>query len=490
MHHIFRSVNLFPAVIAGIFIALAGKIAFVRQFPLPYDEYFHVGLIRLYTHHLNPFLGSQPAGGDAYGAVARDPSYLYHYLMSFPMRLFQAAGLNDFGQVIALRSLNIALGLSTLYFMYKLGRRLGLSVWAARLVTLALAVTPVFYDVAAQVNYDNLLVLISVLTVLATLRLREAIQVGKLPFGQLAYFVVLLIVGTLVKYSFLPIALTVVLYLGWQIVRNLRVRAMPATLKAGFTGMAAGKRLLIISLVVVTGAAWVQRYGVNLAVYHTPHPQCHIVLSVQECSAYGPWARNYQLHETIAQRPFAGLHFAHFTLTWSKMMLTEPFSIVYNTPAAGGLYAMNLPLLAGAGVLLAGAGLVIVLRFRRCMRGWIPGLLVFSGVYCAFLWAQNYSDFNNLHEIIAVQGRYLLPVLPAVYTAIGLAYAVAAESASLTALRDLGLQWRRRTAAGILEITTSLSALPRLQTWPPINNMASDEVFISEVLDPYRKTDR
>src|SRR6185312_5810861 len=79
----------------------ASWIALSARYPMAFDEDFHFGVIRIYAHHLSPFLSGQPPGADAYGAVAHDPSYLYHYLMSFPYRLISLFTDNQTAQVIA-----------------------------------------------------------------------------------------------------------------------------------------------------------------------------------------------------------------------------------------------------------------------------------------------------------------------------------------------------------------------------------------------------
>src|SRR3954469_13979749 len=90
-------------VVQALWIALSGR------YPMAYDEDFHLGVIRLYSHHLSPFWNGHPAGGDAFGAVARDPSYLYHYLMSFPYRLISFITSSQMAQVLVLRFINIGL---------------------------------------------------------------------------------------------------------------------------------------------------------------------------------------------------------------------------------------------------------------------------------------------------------------------------------------------------------------------------------------------
>ena len=71
----------------ALFVLQAAWIALSGRYPMAFDENFHLGIIRLYAHHISPFWSGQPAGANAFGAVARDPSYLYQYLMSFPYRL-------------------------------------------------------------------------------------------------------------------------------------------------------------------------------------------------------------------------------------------------------------------------------------------------------------------------------------------------------------------------------------------------------------------
>ena len=61
------------------FLFEAAWIALSAVYPEAFDENFHFGLIQTYSHYWLPFFSSQPPHANAYGAVARDPSYLYHY---------------------------------------------------------------------------------------------------------------------------------------------------------------------------------------------------------------------------------------------------------------------------------------------------------------------------------------------------------------------------------------------------------------------------
>src|SRR5665213_1904608 len=96
-------------VILALLVLQAGWIALTGLYPMAFDEDFHLGIIRLYAHHLSPFWSSQPQGANMFGAVARDPSYLYQYLMSFPYRLISLFTRDQTIIVIWLRFINIGL---------------------------------------------------------------------------------------------------------------------------------------------------------------------------------------------------------------------------------------------------------------------------------------------------------------------------------------------------------------------------------------------
>src|ERR1700685_4444033 len=97
----------FYRFILVFFVFESAWIAFSAVYPQAFDEDFHFGLIKVYSNFWLPFLTHQPAGANAFGAVARDPSYLYHYLMSFPYRIFAYFVHTQTAQIIFLRLIDI-----------------------------------------------------------------------------------------------------------------------------------------------------------------------------------------------------------------------------------------------------------------------------------------------------------------------------------------------------------------------------------------------
>jgi hypothetical protein len=414
--------------ISTLFVALAAKIAFVRQFPLPYDEGFHFGLIRLYAHHLNPFLASQPAGADGLGAVARDSSYLYHYLMSFPYRFIALFAHSEIVQVWILRGLNILLGLVTLGLVYRLARRCGLSVLGSQLVILALAITPVFYDLAGSINYDNLLVPLTLTSLLLTLSIRDRLKRGEMPVSATVGLGSLLLVTSLVKYTFLPLMVGIALYVAFITLRQMRGRSM-TLLGQHVRQLAYGRQFLLIVCLLLSSVLWAQRYGVNMVSYHTPHPQCDAVLSVAACEQYAPWARNYQLHQTRAARPMPASSALYFTFSWVRSMYIQLFSIVSYRPDGSVLYTTQTTLryIARTLVLCGVIAAIFTWQILARQRSRWGLFATVAGLYLLSLYVQNLSDFRNLHAMVAIQGRYLLPILPLVYIAVAAASSLVIE---------------------------------------------------------------
>ncbi|HEY5442555.1 MAG TPA: hypothetical protein VIJ68_03385, partial [Candidatus Saccharimonadales bacterium] len=143
-------------VILGLLVLQAAWIALSGRYPMAFDEDFHLGIIRLYAHHLSPFWSGQPAGGDQFGAVARDPSYLYQWLMSFPYRFVGLFTGDQTIQVLWLRAINIGLFTSGLVLYRRLLAKTGASRAMIHTCLLIFVLIPVVPLLAAQINYDNL----------------------------------------------------------------------------------------------------------------------------------------------------------------------------------------------------------------------------------------------------------------------------------------------------------------------------------------------
>ena len=102
---ILKSKKFFYFVIAVLFIQ-ALWMALTASYPMAFDESFHMGIIQIYSHQWGPILSKTPVDSAQYGELTHDPSYLYHYLMSFPYRIIHPLVNSYAGEIIVMRLLN------------------------------------------------------------------------------------------------------------------------------------------------------------------------------------------------------------------------------------------------------------------------------------------------------------------------------------------------------------------------------------------------
>lgn len=409
--------------IIGLLVAQAAWIALSGRYPMAFDEDFHLGIIRLYAHHINPFLSGQPPGADTFGAVARDPSYLYHYLMSFPYRLVTVFTHDQTLQVLWLRAINIALFASGLVVY----RRLLLKTGARRTIVhgslLLFVLIPVVPLLAAQINYDNLFLPLVGLTLLLTANFRDQLDGRRFNTRLLIGILTLCLLTSLVKYAFLPIFLAIVIYLAISIWRLNPKKRRTAEVLAGLRPFKSIRTVLLILSLLVSGTLFTQRYGVNVVRYHTPVPDCGQVLSVKACSAYGPWIRdyNFEINKVDEER-----NPAVFTGDWLYGMWLRLFFAV-DGPATN--FETKGPLLLpGVGaIIFTVCGAALVVRYGKRLihiydASVLKLFLLTTVLYVGTLWLDEFRAYIRTGQPVAINGRYLFPVLPFLILAAALAF--------------------------------------------------------------------
>lgn len=415
----------FFAGVMVLFVLQAAWIALSGRYPMAFDEDFHLGIIHLYAHHISPFWSAHPAGSDAFGAVSRDPSYLYQYLMSFPYRLISWITSSQPAQVIFLRFINVGLFAVSL----PLYRRLLLKSDAPRaLVHLALAVfvlIPIVPLLAAQINYDNLLIPLTALTLLLAVNfVKELERYKRINVRLLMTLVAVCLLTSLIKYAFLPILLVEFVYVtiaAWRTYPDHRKFWL--SLGFGMTLMTRRVRVGLVLLVVLSAGLFFQRYGVNLIRYHTPVPDCGAVLSVQQCSSYPPWNRDYSLAQTKDSRNTTASPLT-FSVDWFYGMWLRSFFAV---DGPGTRFQTRGPLVLpgiGAIVFASVAAIMTAFSFKRILKRYDAGIIglfvAVVSVYAIILWGDGYHTFLKTGQAVAINGRYLLPIMPLLLTLLAL----------------------------------------------------------------------
>lgn len=407
------SSKFFWAVVV-LLVVQAAWIALSGRYPMAFDEDFHLGLIKIYADHPSPFWDGQVVGGDAFGAVARDPSYLYHYLMSFPYRLIEALTSNLTAQVLILRALNIGFFAGGLIIYRRLLQKTRASNAIVNLSLLVFVLIPVTPLLAAQINYDNVIIPLTGLALLLTLNVRETTSKKYLNLHKLLLLLVVCVAASIIKYAFLPIFIVIIVFL--LIHLKLQYSSVRQFRQALVSGWAKISRLTAVGLLlalVVLGGLFIERYGVNLLQYHKPVPDCAEVLDYQHCQHYGPWIRDYNLS---TQKGDAETSINNFTYDWFRGMWLRSFFAV-DGPTTRFQTRGPLTVPGWSGIIFAVIGVIaFAFRAKYLWRKYNrPALWLLSSttlVYVLVVFVNNYSMYLETAKAVAINGRYLLPVLP------------------------------------------------------------------------------
>lgn len=416
----FLGSRTFFALTLVLFIFSALWLAVSARYPMAFDENYHLGLIKLHALQWNPIFTHQPAGVAEYGALTRDPSYIYHYLISFPYRLFTHLKMNDIQIILALRFINVALFSASLILFRKILLKTRASPAIIHCALFFFILAPVVPFLAATINYDNLQNLLLAWSLLLLLRFREAALKKKFDITAFVGVCSIGLLGSLVKFTFLPFLTAFAVYFLYVLFRNRRGAAK--AVQKSWRAMSTPKKIIVSVIFLFSVGLFVNTYAVNLVKYHNPVPQCGQVLDYQRCSAYSPWYRNYLSaisSKKVNPNPFL------YSGQWIGGMFDRLFFVINGKAPVDNYQNFLAPIMASAAILLGVFGIILTCRYGKKILQADPvlSLLLFvSLIYVASVWGRNYHDYLHLKQGVAINGRYLIPILPFVYILVTEAY--------------------------------------------------------------------
>ncbi len=404
-------------------------LAFTGLYPMAFDEKHHFELIHLFTDKLLPFWSSVPEGSSAYGAIARDPSYLYHYLMSFPLRIIEPFMGSPTGQIIFLRLCSIAMFIGGIWLFRKLLRRAGCSDALTNVVLALFGALPLVPLLAAQVNYDNLLFLLTPACLLYLQKIIQSLRTKhRLDIKSLFLLASLSMMAALTKYAFLPVIVAMLGVLAYYYTRNVKVSWSKRWLQVvkDFGTLSQRSKVVLVGLFIVLFGLCIERYGVNMVRYRTPAPECDQVLSVQECLNFSPWRRNYYTYQSKQKGEIQDID-TNFGYYLTKIWFDKSnYQLFYSLdgPRAGYKLGQPFPFLHGLSLKLAAIGtLLLVTAYWKIRKRYQLGfLLPIAGTYTVTLLLQNYLEFLHLGYPFGIQARYLILFLPIAGAALASGY--------------------------------------------------------------------
>lgn len=421
----------------GYFVFQAVWIALSAIYPQAFDEAFHFGIIKIYAKHWSPFLTRQPVGGNPYGALARDPSYLYHYLMSFPYRFFYLFTHDQTTLIICLRLIDVTLFTVGIILFRKLLLKAKVSRTLVNIILLIFTLIPIVPQLAAHINYDNLLIPLTAWTCLLTLNVVDEIRDHKPNTRSLTILASVCLLTGIVKYAYLPIFAAIIMFIlfvvfqqnrtkeNWkQSFRYLRTTWLQQSLIV--------KAFLIVAIVVSFGMFF-QRDGLNLIDYHTVTPDCAKILSEKACNEYTVWRSDNIWHVQLLedQKKVKFENPAVYFASWLYWIWYRLFFAV-NGPGSNYTNYPPLPLPSAVAIVLAIAGTIsaIIWRHRIFKDQYLSFFLLASFLYLATLLFSGWQDYHYTNVLVDMNGRYLLPVLLLLGAIIARAFSVALGRAS------------------------------------------------------------
>lgn len=377
------------SIIIGYFFICSATIALFLRFGIAPDEGIHFGIIKYYAQNsLDPVIGAQHS--DYYlGALARDPSYLYHYLLSFPYRLFELLHINT---LIGLRILNVLMGCATIYGLFWIADQLRLKKSISGPVVLALASIPIFMFLSSALNYDNLLLLIVVYSIGISIGLKQRFSVN-----GLLILTLLLVLGPLVKFAFLPYSAVLGFYvLSLTVVQKKKIFQQLARKKPV-------SMILIVACIIGLGL-FGERYMRNIIEYKSITPECTQTLTEDQCQQNFVYKRTMIYRNASLEKP--DMKIDVYMVNWIRIMTDRTYGLLGHRT-----FKSKTIIFVSGLVLIYSLILAAIFSLRDAVKKYwfIP---VSSIAYLLGLVITNIKYYRESQNIgLAVQGRYWLPVL-------------------------------------------------------------------------------
>ncbi len=384
-------------IIFSIFILL---LAFKLKMGISPDSYYHLDVSQAYSTTL--FRPENSPDTYQWRDITRI-AYLYFWINGRILNINN--GVID--EVILLRIVNIIYSVGTVYITYLLSKEIFKKKWQRILPIVLLTNTLMFVFLSSSINYDNLANLLSVVTIFFFVKFVKS----KLDFRQLLLMILFLCLGTLTKYTILPLALILVILSGIHIFR----------LRENLKGIKIQKEFLLLIPILILGFLNLELYGTNILKYGGLEPECNQILTHDQCLLNGVYYRdNVTYDETKIDGLKGTLNlissgervdpFRYF-IKWLPNITMKIFGIM----ADKSLYMPEyFPyIFITLFVILS----IVALTKRKEFNNVEKYLLIIFLFYLGVLFfMQNYSMYLRLnHYYLALQGRYIFPVISIMY---------------------------------------------------------------------------
>jgi hypothetical protein len=256
-----------------------------------------------------------------------------------------------------------------------------------------------FVFLSGSINYDNLMILVSLITVELTLRLWS-----KFSIKFFVFYLLTVAAGCFIKISFLPIAIATIVLLLIKL-RYKAVKSLPQQFHDFISSTSKWLLLLYTLLFFIFATLFVQHYMVNAIRYHAVTPACNLINTVEQCREDFIYTRSEIFENGLITKPTVSTF--QYVTTWTDIMRQRTIGILGSKTIDNTTFVSSwsqVMILLGFGVIAAG----LSKKDTRILL--MVGLCLF---YTLCLFLTNRGTYHKTGVIdLAVQGRYLFPVLP------------------------------------------------------------------------------
>ena len=409
----------FQYAILGLFVLQGVYFSAVINYKVPSDEEFHDLLTKYHAERpilSGPIIADQ-TDNFVLGDIQRLPSHLYHYITSFYLRGVMVFSGNQEVQVFMLRLVNVVLGVMALLMLIGVFKRINKSQLTINLTIAWLTLTGMFVWVFAGLSYDNLSILLFFYLLYELIGLKNDLNIKHLLVSvSTGLFLVL------VKETYVPIViLSFLMLLGWHI----KQQGMKVSINKLCTSSRKSwksNRFVLVALITTTiifSGLFVERYVQNYVNYGKVTPTCDQVHSVDECMQNSIYRRNTGTRKEFLAAKQAGNvqldNIGKFTTQWVGLIYERTYfyrghQTLIDTAPSRAVASVSAILI----VLLLLYSLVTSKGFSAV--SW--ALAILTIVYILLVFLYNLNTYRFYGYPFAIQGRYLLPVLPFVYMGI------------------------------------------------------------------------
>lgn len=416
--------------IVGLFTLQAAWFAVSFDYGMVFDERYHFNITKAYTEQLGPIIYDQSPRLDFLRDLENEGPFLYHYVMSFPLRAVAVFTDDMMTQVILLRLLNVAFATAALIIFAKLLLLTGIRRIYINFGLLIFTLIPIFPYLSATINYDNLLLLVA-----ATYLLAWIVYLKNDPWdiSRIATIMLLGLIGSLIKATFLPVVAASVLVLVWYLYKH-RYLLRWDRVKINYIKTSVWLRMFVLALLTGAAILFSLTYIKNIVVYGSPQPNCNVTLGAERCTDSAIIRRSNMVMATRGERSPEPP--SEYVTLWVNTMLTEMSLVRVGNQGAINARPQQLPIITE--VIFFGSLLAIVfiaMQWRMLTKTkehkflWLIAVVVIGSVFL-----KTASGYYTHYTALAIQPRYLFMIFPII-----LVFAVMAYGATFKKYKAAGV---------------------------------------------------